>query len=469
MMSTKDGKTVLIVGGGPTGLAAGYYASQQGYKVIIIEKKNIVGGKGASRKKGDYIVDFGPHAYHQSTKQINDIFEANAGEGLLKIPVKQKLIIDGRLLSYPFKITDGVKKLPFLTSSKMVVDFMLEKIKSLFRDTPTVSFKEWGIANFGETVYNKCFGKYTERLWGMSAANISAKFAMRKLPSSSLWNLIIESIKGGRKNKVSYFNLNEYVYHKDGIGQVYKNMAENIKKRGGEIYFDTKVEEVIIENNKVEGVVLKNSKKIKCDYLISTMPIEELVDLLGIKDEKVVSAKDAMKYRHGVVVHAILNRDNFSDAHWIYLVDERFNFNRVSEQKNLSKFAAPPGKTMISFDRTYGDGAKEENYAAEDYKKLILKDLKYFGVKENEIEDVFLDRMEKAYTVFFIGFEKKKKIILDKLSKTSNLVSTGRHGLYMDIDMHDSMTLGLESFKYLLSGSIDEFYEKHEEIADRRD
>ena len=35
---------VAIIGGGPMGLAAGYYALKKGYSVDIYEKDNVLGG-----------------------------------------------------------------------------------------------------------------------------------------------------------------------------------------------------------------------------------------------------------------------------------------------------------------------------------------------------------------------------------------------------------------------------------------
>ena len=60
-------KTVVIIGAGPCCLSAAYYAQKAGHKVILLEKTDIAGGKGGSRKYKNFVVDFGPHAYHAMT------------------------------------------------------------------------------------------------------------------------------------------------------------------------------------------------------------------------------------------------------------------------------------------------------------------------------------------------------------------------------------------------------------------
>jgi len=40
-----NNKTVVVIGAGPSGLSAAYYAQKAGYKVILLEKMNTAGEK----------------------------------------------------------------------------------------------------------------------------------------------------------------------------------------------------------------------------------------------------------------------------------------------------------------------------------------------------------------------------------------------------------------------------------------
>ena len=56
-------KRVLIMGGGPAGLAAGYMLSQRQIRNVVFEKGNTVGGIAKTIVKGDYRYDLGGHRF----------------------------------------------------------------------------------------------------------------------------------------------------------------------------------------------------------------------------------------------------------------------------------------------------------------------------------------------------------------------------------------------------------------------
>ena len=49
----------LILGAGPSGVAAGYVLSKAGVKPLLLEKDKVCGGLMRSIKRGDFIMDIG--------------------------------------------------------------------------------------------------------------------------------------------------------------------------------------------------------------------------------------------------------------------------------------------------------------------------------------------------------------------------------------------------------------------------
>src|SRR3989338_2019359 len=97
-------KRVLILGAGPAGLGAAYKLAAQGYSVSIIDRAHYLGGASASFRIKDYIVDYGPHAFHIKQKHIVEMVESLLGDDYVEVKRTARLILDGKNLQYPLNI-----------------------------------------------------------------------------------------------------------------------------------------------------------------------------------------------------------------------------------------------------------------------------------------------------------------------------------------------------------------------------
>ena len=64
----------IIIGAGPAGLTAAYELSKTNKKVLILEKKNQVGGLAETKVFGDYRYDIGPHRFFTKNEEVYDLF-----------------------------------------------------------------------------------------------------------------------------------------------------------------------------------------------------------------------------------------------------------------------------------------------------------------------------------------------------------------------------------------------------------
>ena len=119
------------------------------------------------------------------------------------------------------------------------------------------------------------------------------------------------------------------MYHKNGIGNIYKEIAKGIKERGAEVIFNCEISDIVVSNDKkVTSVNLRLPEKrnIKCDYLISTIPIDDFVAYTNKKITDYNFLEKNFGYKHVVIVNVILGKPKFSENHWIYLVNDQFYF-----------------------------------------------------------------------------------------------------------------------------------------------
>lgn len=77
--------------------------------------------------------------------------------------------------------------------------------------------------------------------------------------------ILDELIKSGAPNEIRYEN--KAHVGTDLLKGVVKNIREEIKSLGGEVHFNSKLEEIVCEENTLKGVVI-NGEKIECEALI---------------------------------------------------------------------------------------------------------------------------------------------------------------------------------------------------------
>lgn len=457
---------MVIIGAGPAGLAAGLEAVGRGYRPVIVEKTDLIGGKGASGRRGDFIVDFGPHAFHALSPELTDLFTSHGGGGIIEVPIKQRLYVTEKPMSFPLSLKEALRDFDPLLIARVGIDYARARAAAPFHGAPPRSFKEFGVRNFGKTLYNICFGDYSERVWNCSADTLSVEFAARKLPAFSLGAFVWELMTGRAKRDLkSYHHTPAYLYHREGIGRVFESMAREIRAKGGEVLLSSVPESFAAgKDNRIDSLRVRTPagvREIHADAVLSTMPLDDLLLSLPNGGRKLNLPPP---FRHGLIVNAVLERPSFSDAHWIYLVNRRFSFNRVSEPRNMSPLATPEGRTLLMFERICAEGAPEWRYTEAEWRPLVEKELRFFGIEPHEIGDLWITRMEKAFPFYPVGYEAAKAAALQELLAFPNLVSTGRYGLFLDIDMHDAMALGQDAVRYLDEGRLGDFYARHERL-----
>src|SRR5207245_2324627 len=237
-------------------MAAAWRLSELGYPVTVLEKDSAVGGMGKTISIGRYAVDYGPHTFHiRETEESRDIHEAIKpffGPDPLILTRGTRVLLRGKEYVYPLEmlqVLTGVS--PFL-SARIVFDYVVATLKStLAPPTREDSFEEWGVRNLGRTLYDLCFGIYSERVWGLPTSQISSKQAQR-VAKLNLKNIVLRSL-GIKADPTTYFT--KYMYPRAGISVLFESMAAAVRQRGNCIRLESPAVRLEREGDRISRVV----------------------------------------------------------------------------------------------------------------------------------------------------------------------------------------------------------------------
>lgn len=79
-------KPVVIIGGGPAGLTAGYELGKHGIKSVVLEQSDRVGGISRTETYKGYRFDIGGHRFFTKIGEVQKIWYEILGDEFIKVP-----------------------------------------------------------------------------------------------------------------------------------------------------------------------------------------------------------------------------------------------------------------------------------------------------------------------------------------------------------------------------------------------
>lgn len=449
-------KRVVILGAGPAGITAAWRLSALGHQVTVLERDKAVGGMARTINVGKYAVDFGPHTFHiRETDESRRVLKAIMrffGPDPLILTRGTRVLLQGKEYVYPLEMLQVLLGVNLLLSARIVFDYFFATLKSSFNPPQKEhSFEDWGIRNLGRTLYDLCFGIYSARVWGLPTSQISSKQAQR-VAKLNLKSVILRSM-GIRSDPATYFT--KYMYPRQGISQLYEGMAGEIRSAGSEIKLGSNVVRLDREGDSIARVAyVENGEErtIECDLVISTLPLPALVRITTPPlPAPVVAHAARLRYRSLKLIYIALKRARMTDYHWVYLLDAQFRVNRLSEQKNVSPEMVPPDRTVLCIELSLWNDEPLWHASDEEIYRLALTDLMKmgYGVTEGEVEEYHVKDIPTAYPVYELDFESHLIPVLDGVHDVPNLLTVGRHGLFLNNSMDDNVLLGMQIAEHI--------------------
>jgi UDP-galactopyranose mutase len=167
----------LIVGAGFAGsVLAERLASQLNKKVLILDKRNHIGGNAYDHynKEGILVHKYGPHIFHTNAKDVFDYLSAFTEWRPYEHRVQAS--VDGQLLPIPINLTTINQLYGLNLTSFEVEDFFQSKAESI---SPVRTSEDVVVNRVGRELYEKFFRNYTRKQWGMDPSELDKSVTSR--------------------------------------------------------------------------------------------------------------------------------------------------------------------------------------------------------------------------------------------------------------------------------------------------
>lgn len=450
---------VVILGGGLAGLSAGWILRKKGYEVQIIEKDAIAGGLAITRSQGGYKWDLGPHNFHTNHQHILNFMKRTFTK-LYEHTLSSLIYKNGRFITYPLKGLKVIASLPPLQLVTASISFFCARLRMFFCEpSRDGNFQEWVENRFGKILFKEYFHDYPKKVWGIHPREIDKYVAEKRIPVMSLTELIRTALFGKpiRINHPEWTKHNFYLPH--GIGALPKFFEEEFIRMEGIIHFDTKPLKIETEGDFIKSILISNDsgeKQLTCDYLLSTIPINDFVNLFEFKKESVKRSASKLDYVASVLLFLKVNSYKVIPAPLLYYSHADVLFSRVSDVGAFSKEMVPEGKNLLCLEFPCTVGDTVWNMSVESLTNHAISVFKQSGILDQDmVNGSFVEKVSHSYPRFRIGFLENLNECQSFVHGFKNCLSFGRQGGFSYINTDGVMNQGFHAAEaVIMSGGI---------------
>jgi protoporphyrinogen oxidase len=440
-MSKKRHLTIL--GGGPAGLAAGYWARKHGLSCTIVEASRSVGGNCRTVLRGGFAFDTGAHRLHDRNPAVTGEIRRLPGAELRRVDVGSQIFHNGRLLDFPLSPLNLASTL----EASVFLKAMGEILYSVsFHHQGDDSFESFALNTYGKEIAESFLLNYSQKLWGLPCHRLSATVAGKRMSGLSLGALLREALLG-KSAKTRHLD-GAFYYPRRGIGAIMEALAAACGRDN--ILTGSRVTALHHDGRGVRAVRVNGRRTIETDLVVGTLRLDRMVRMMDPPlPDRIAGLAERLRYRNLRLAMFALNKESVTGAATVYYPSPEFPFTRMYEPKNRSRSMAPPGKTSLAVELPCQQDDFLWGLSPDELIRLTSIYLVKLGwIRESEIIGAWAERVHDAYPVLELGCEQQAAKIRTHLEGFENLTLCGRNAEFAYAHIHDV----LESARKVVAG-----------------
>jgi protoporphyrinogen oxidase len=428
-----SGRPLTVLGGGPAGLASGFYGRRHGLDVRLFEAGDAVGGNARTLTLGPFRYDTGAHRFHDKNAQVTADLRALLGDELRRVDAPSQICWRGRRIDFPLAPYDLLRKLPARLLAQIAWEQLSVVPRSGGGEPP--HFEAMARASYGPTLARHFLLDYTEKLWGRPGSRLSPDVAGDRLEGLDLKTFFLEAV-GGARGKARHLD-GSFLYPERGYGRIAEATANALGR--DRIRTGARVTRIAHDGERVTEVAINDAESVGVETVVSTLPLTLVMRLLDPPPPEPLRAEaDGMAFRHLRLAVLGLDVPRVSPNASLYFPAPEVPFTRLYEPKNRGAKMAPSDQTVVVLELPCDPG--DANWALDEdalrEKACALLDA-YDLADRGDVAAFDSHAVPFAYPVLEVGSRATADRLTGYLDRFDNLHLLGRSARFVYTHVHN--------------------------------
>jgi len=446
-------KRVVILGAGPTGLGAANRLQELGHTNFhIYDRMAQVGGLATSYKDDQgFVWDVGGHVQFSHYRYFDDLMEKALGARWLDHERESWVWIEDRFVPYPFQ--NNIRHLNADTRWKCLQG-LIRLYKQPFTGKPR-NFREWIDATFGQGLADVFMVPYNFKVWAYPGEEMDYNWIGERVAVTDLERVLDNVLH--EKDDLSWGPNNTFRFpERGGTGTVWESFADHVGRQN-----ITLCQEVAGVDPGAKKVWFRDGTTETYDLLISTLPIDRLIDIAALNHLKEPASR--LRYSTSNIIGVGLSGkppEPLKKKCWMYFPEANCPFYRVTVFSNYSPNNVPD----ISRQWSLMAEVSESPHRPVDQSRMVEDTIEgMFATKlinkSHDVQSTWSYRAHYGYPTPALGRDQALNMIQPELEKL-DIYSRGRFGgwKYEVSNQDHSLMQGVELVDRLVNGTPEVTY-----------
>jgi protoporphyrinogen oxidase len=417
---------IVILGAGIAGLSAAFHLKGKEYE--IFEREEEVGGLCRSVTNDGFTFDYTGHLLNVSQPYTQKLLNDLLPNLLIRHQRNSAIYVHGTYVPFPFQA--NLWALPKEITRECLIEF----IRASCREAKGGDdFLSWIYQSFGPGIAKHFMVPYNKKLWKIPLDEISLEWVERFVPCPALK----EVVDGALGVNLKGFGYNQEFFYprQGGIGVLPQTFLTKVNG----VHHGKEAQSIDIEKKVIQ---FQDGSETTYSTLISSLPLNELLQRLGPLPEEIKDAEARLRYVSVLNLNLGVGREGISDYHWVYYPDPAYPFYRVGFLSNFSPQLAPKGTSSIYVEISY---LPSQPPLVDHVREEILSSLIACGVlrEDDEILTEKILMIKHAYVIYDRFRQQHLSHIIQFLC-SRDIYPLGRYGVWEYSTMEEAILQGKE-------------------------